>query len=92
VDACLGLTENNQEFGLEVYPNPTTGKFTASVTSGTDFSIVNVVDIQGKTIQFGSSGSSAQTVEVDLSAQVPGIYFVNGLVDGQRIVFRIQKQ
>jgi len=91
VDACLGLTENNQEFGLEIYPNPTTGKFTASVTSGTDFSIVNVVDIQGKTIQFVSSGSSAQTVDVDFSNQAPGMYFVTGLVDGQQITFRVQK-
>jgi len=91
VDACLGLTENNQEFGLEIYPNPTTGKFTASVTSGADFSIVNVVDIQGKTIQFGSSAYSAQTVDVDFSNQAPGMYFVTGLVDGQQITFRVQK-
>jgi hypothetical protein len=91
VDACLGLTENSQEFGLEIYPNPTTGKFTASITSGADFSIVNVVDIQGKTIQFGSSNSSAQTVDVDFSNQAPGMYFVTGLVDGQQVTFRVQK-
>lgn len=91
VDACLGLTENNQEFGLEIYPNPTTGKFTASVTSGADFSIVSVVDVQGKTIQFGSTASSAQTVDVDFSNQAPGMYFVTGLVDGQQFTFRVQK-
>lgn len=91
VDACLGLTETGQEFGLEIYPNPTTGMFTASVTSGADFSIVNVVDIQGKAIQFGSSNSSAQTVDVDFSNQAPGMYFVTGLVDGQQITFRVQK-
>ena len=91
VDACLGLTENGQEFGLEIYPNPTTGKFTARVSSGVNFSIVNVMDIQGKEIQFGSSGSSAQTVEVDFSNQAPGMYFVNGLVDGQRVTIRVQK-
>ncbi|WP_341908085.1 choice-of-anchor J domain-containing protein [Fluviicola taffensis] len=91
VDACLGLTENSQEFGLEIYPNPTTGMFTAKVTSGADFSIVNVVDIQGKAIQFGSSNSSAQTVDVDFSNQAPGMYFVTGLVDGQQITFRVQK-
>lgn len=92
VSACLGLAENGQEFGLEVYPNPTTGKFTASVTSGTDFSIVNVVDIQGKEVSFESSQSAATAIEVDFSNQVPGVYFVNGLVNGQRFVFRVQKQ
>lgn len=91
VDACLGLTENGQEFGLEIYPNPTTGKFTARVSSGANFSIVNVMDLQGKEIQFGSSSSSAQTVDVDFSNQAPGMYFVNGLVDGQRVTFRVQK-
>ncbi|WP_430406221.1 choice-of-anchor J domain-containing protein [Fluviicola sp.] len=91
VDACLGLTENSLEFALEIYPNPTTGMFTAKVTSGADFSIVNVVDIQGKAIQFGSSSSSAQTVDVDFSNQAPGMYFVTGLVDGQQITFRVQK-
>ena len=92
VDACLGLTENGETFGLEIYPNPTTGKFTASITSGADFSIVNIVDIQGKEIEFGFSNSSATTIEVDFSNQVSGMYFVNGLVDGQPITFRIQKQ
>nr|WP_294860262.1 choice-of-anchor J domain-containing protein [uncultured Fluviicola sp.] len=91
VDACLGLTENGQEFGLEIYPNPTTGMFTARVTSGADFSILNVVDIQGKAIQFGSSNSSAQTIDVDFSNQAPGMYFVTGLVDGQQVTFRVQK-
>ncbi len=92
VSACLGLTENGQEFGLEVYPNPTTGKFTASITSGVDFSIVNVVDIQGKEIPFGSSKSSATATDIDFSNQVPGLYFVNATVDGQRFTFRVQKQ
>jgi hypothetical protein len=92
VDACLGLTENGDAFGLEIYPNPTTGKFTASVTSGADFSIVKVLDIQGKEIQFGSSNTSATAIDVDFSNQVPGMYFVNALVDGQPFTFRIQKQ
>ncbi len=90
VDACLTLAENGQDFGLEIYPNPTSGKFT--VISGTDFSIVNVVDIQGKEVQFDSSKSTATVMNVDLSNQVPGVYFVHGLVDGQRVIFRVQKQ
>lgn len=92
VDACLGLAENGQEFGLEIYPNPTTGKFTASVASGFDLSIVSVVDIQGKEISFGTRNVTAQTAEVDFSGQVSGIYFVKGLVNGQQVVFRVQKQ
>ncbi len=92
VSDCLGLTENGEDFGLEVYPNPTNGKLTASVSSGTDFSIVKVVDIQGKEISFGLHKFSATTIDLDLSGQVPGLYFVNGVVDGNHFTFRIQKQ
>ncbi len=91
VDDCLGLTENGQDFGMEIYPNPTSGKFTMNTQSGGSFSIVNVVDIQGKEVCFESSKISAQTIEVDFSNQVNGVYFVNGLIDGQRVTLRVQK-
>uniref|UniRef100_UPI00262FE817 T9SS type A sorting domain-containing protein n=1 Tax=Fluviicola sp. TaxID=1917219 RepID=UPI00262FE817 len=91
VSACLGLNENGQDFGMEIYPNPTSGKFTMNTKSGVNFSIVNVVDAQGKEVRFESSKTSAQTIEVDFSNQVNGVYFVNGLVDGQRVVLRVQK-
>ncbi len=91
VDDCLGLNENGQDFGMEIYPNPTSGKFTMNTTSGGNFSIVNVVDIQGKEVRFESSNISAQTIEVDFSNQVNGVYFVNGLIDGQRVTLRVQK-
>lgn len=90
VSACLGLDEN-EESGLEVYPNPTAGVFTVS-TTGVDLSIVSVVDIQGKTIPFGVSKTASTAMEVDLSTQTPGMYFVHGMVDGQPVKFRIQKQ
>lgn len=91
VSACLGLNENTQDFGMEIYPNPTSGKFTLNTTSGGNFSIVNVVDVQGKEVHFESSKISGQTIEVDFSNQVNGVYFVNGLIDGQRVVLRVQK-
>ena len=91
VDDCLGLTENGQDFGMEIYPNPTSGKFTMNTQSGGSFSIVNVVDIQGKEVRFESSKISAQTIEVDFSNQVNGVYFVNGLINGQRVTLRVQK-
>ncbi|MNE20451.1 hypothetical protein D3C80_1135730 [compost metagenome] len=91
VDDCLGLNENGQDFGLAIYPNPTNGKFTMNTQSGVDFSIVNVVDVQGKEVRYESSKISAQTIEVDFSNQVNGVYFVKGLIDGQHVVLRVQK-
>ena len=92
VDACLGLAENDQNFGLEIYPNPTSGKFTASIASGSDFSILSVVDIQGKEIAFESRAISALALEIDFSNQLAGIYLVKGIANGQQFIFRIQKQ
>ena len=92
VSACLGIAESGMEFGLEVYPNPTNGKFIASAASGIEFSIVSIMDVQGKEVPVGSSESAAAAVELDLSDREPGIYFVRGLVNGEQFIFRIQKQ
>lgn len=92
VSGCLGLAENGQDLGLEIYPNPTNGKFIATASSGIEFSIVSVMDVQGKEVQFVSSESVASAIEVDLSGQKPGVYFVKGFANGEHFVFRIQKQ
>lgn len=92
VSGCLGLAENGQDLGLEIYPNPTNGKFIAALSSGTEFSIVSVADIQGKDVPFVSSESKAAVIEVDLSGHKPGIYFVKGFANGEHFIFRIQKQ
>lgn len=92
VSGCLGLAENGQNLGLEIYPNPTNGKFIAAASSGAEFSIVSVMDVQGKEVQFVSSESVASVIEVDLSGQKPGVYFVKGLAKGEYFIFRIQKQ
>ncbi|WP_294678828.1 choice-of-anchor J domain-containing protein [uncultured Fluviicola sp.] len=92
VSGCLGLAENGQDLGLEVYPNPTNGKFIAAASSGAEFSIVSVMDVQGKEVQFVSSESVASVIEVDLSGQKPGVYFVKGFANGEHFIFRIQKQ
>jgi hypothetical protein len=92
VSGCLGLAENGQDLGLEIYPNPTNGKFIATASSGIEFSIVSVMDVQGKEVQFVSSESVASVIEVDLSGQKPGVYFVKGFANGEHFIFRIQKQ
>ena len=90
VDGCLSVAENGQAFGLEAYPNPTSGKLMVSAASGV-FSLVSITDIQGKAITCDSWNTSSQIIEVDFSGQVSGVYFIKALVDGQSIVLRVQK-
>lgn len=64
---------------FSVYPNPSTGVFTASVrlTSASDV-VITVLDITGsKVYESTESNVSDLTKAIDLSSAAPGIYIVN---------------
>ena len=57
-----------------LYPNPTTGKFYITFSKAIDHSVVQIVDVNGKTIrQVKGSGTR---LELDLSGQPGGTYFI----------------
>lgn len=64
--------------GIEVYPNPTTGKVIADFTNYTGDNVVgiNVTDILGREVLKGNLPNNS-TSEVDLSAFQAGIYYLN---------------
>jgi hypothetical protein len=72
VSAGVGILENAGN-GFSVYPNPSSGMFTLNLaTAG---STVEVYDVLGKVIS-SVKYSNAGTVQLDLSAQPAGVYFV----------------
>lgn len=90
VDACLGL-DNALVNGLEVYPNPTTGRFVMNA-NGKNLSLVNIIDLQGKQLQINTVNNAVGMLELDLTNQSSGIYLVNVLLDGKSTQFRIVKK
>jgi hypothetical protein len=69
-----------------VYPNPSNGVFTVK-TGSVDASAVTVVDVTGRVV-FESQSTSNQ-IQVDLTDELPGIYFVNIIRDGIKTVEKV---
>ena len=72
VSACVGIVENtNTAFTL--YPNPSTGILNLNLPQ--DGSTVQVFDVLGNEVSV-QKYNNAGTVQVDLSSQPQGVYFV----------------
>ena len=68
------LTESNDM--INVYPNPTSGKFTVSVDNAGKDAVVKVGDILGNVISARVIDNLNGTYSVDMSAVADGVYFV----------------
>jgi hypothetical protein len=71
-----------------LYPNPTTGKFYIVFRKPLDNVVIKIMDVNGRTVEhFKVSGSK---VEVSLTSQPAGIYFIvindGGLIINKKVV------
>lgn len=60
--------------GIELFPNPSDGQFTALSNDGSDIESVTVYDLSGRLIQTVTGGKTHVTI--DLSSEKPGSYEV----------------
>ena len=67
-----GIDENRDQF-IHIYPNPSFG--TLHINAENPLLEVSIIDIAGKSIYYNSD--LRKSLEIDLSGQVKGIYFVN---------------
>ena len=83
---CVGVEQNNENVSLEVFPNPTTGLINVNVNNINNASL-QVFDVVGKVIynieEINISGQ--QTLNIDLSNNPAGIYFVQIKNDTQSV-------
>lgn len=91
--AAINEVENN--FGLNVYPNPANTSATISMELNNEADVaINVSDLAGKVVYSNTLGkvNGAQKVTVNTDSLTSGVYMVNVTVDGavstQKLVVR----
>jgi len=84
---CVGVEENAEAASLEIYPNPTSGKFNLNIVANDMADAqLQVIDIVGKVIYTQNiSVAGSELVALDLSDNPRGIYFVQIKNDTQSI-------
>jgi hypothetical protein len=94
VSACLSIEDWNND-DLNLYPNPSTGKFYLSLSDDVTGELaIYILDIQGKQVFQATTSKTAFTfiTEIDISESAPGIYFLNvKLANGKSFTKRIIK-
>lgn len=86
----LGVNENSTETQIEIFPNPTSGRFTFN-TGNEKFVEVKVIDALGETVD-AKMVSANSNMELDLSNFPNGIYFVQIVLEnGNRVTKKVVK-
>jgi hypothetical protein len=89
-----GIQADHQDAGINVYPNPSNGKVNISLNlPGISKASITIYDGNGKQVYLNSDAGSTKLVEIDLSNQPNGIYYVqvNGKDFSASRAFSIQK-
>jgi poly(3-hydroxybutyrate) depolymerase len=91
VDVCLeaGINETMHEFGLNIYPNPSSDNMTVSWNSSSAMNI-KLVDFSGRVIQ--NESVSGMEIQLNRKGINNGIYLLilsdkNGNTTSQRVIF-----
>lgn len=77
------------DISVDAYPNPTTGKLNLNINSEyiSDVSVI-ITNISGQRI-FESNYKESRIIELDLSGNTSGLYFVNVQVGNQHFIHKI---
>ncbi len=82
----LDLTDG----AIQLYPNPTTGIVTVSFGQEVAIEAMNITDVTGRIVR-EDNAFKASSVEIDITKESKGIYFLNIQVGGQLQTLKITK-
>ena len=80
--------EKLKEYGVNIFPNPSTGKFTIEIEN--DYSVidVSVIDLSGKII-YNELFNNENLKEIDLNGFAKGMYILQLNVDSEKLTTKI---
>ena len=88
--SVAGIAEAS-EFAIQLYPNPTTGMMTVQFAESLHISEMNVTDVTGRIVRL-QNDFTAETIQLDLSKESKGVYFLNVRVGTHLQTLKITKQ
>jgi hypothetical protein len=92
VDVCAGIDNINTDFGIIIYPNPSTGQFTIEKPNNLNEEVqVKLLDATSKLILEKVIPIGQQKVEMDIRNYSKGIYYLHIIVDDEHFVKQILK-
>jgi hypothetical protein len=92
VDACTGIDNVNSNYGILIYPNPSSGLFIIEKPSDLNKEVqIRVLDATSKLIVENTMPIGKQTIEVDITAYSSGVYYLQLQVGEEVIVKQILK-
>lgn len=89
-DVINGVSRISFDKSVDVFPNPSTGIFTINARSNQEMQIY-IYDLLGNCLM-SNSCRSKEKPQIDLKNQSKGIYFMEILSDGERVVKKIVLQ
>jgi M6 family metalloprotease-like protein len=84
---AIGIEDFVLEQAIQLFPNPTSGMINISVGTNHDLSQANIkiYDMMGKLIPSTVNIVSSKNLQIDLSDEASGIYFINIIINNKRI-------
>jgi len=86
IDYCVGLSESILQNALGVFPNPAHDVVTVKVNNSKGFSL-KVTNVLGSVVV--DKTSQQESVNLDLSAQPRGVYFLTVVSNGEKATRKI---
>lgn len=88
-DLPTNIVEANTSGAFQIAPNPSTGVVTVSLLQGIVASQVRVMDALGRVVEQKNITAGPERIQLDLSTEREGLYFVEVSTGGNRMVERL---